>query len=162
MQQALASQKNEVSFAIKTLGARVLLEDVGVHTRVYDIVTCFNVIEHVLDPLQFLDHLVSCTRPGGYIIITTPNPGCLRARLRGHRRWERIDPPHHINLFTRRSLAAMAASRTLDTIYYGTFSSYITFVKRKHILLRKMIMRLVRLGNLGTDHLLILRKKQLM
>jgi 2-polyprenyl-3-methyl-5-hydroxy-6-metoxy-1,4-benzoquinol methylase len=71
----------------------------------YDVVTAFQVLEHVVDPRQFVDDCLQALKPGGTLILGVPNnDGFLRlddqAILNG--------PPHHMGLWTRRSLAALA------------------------------------------------------
>jgi len=39
----------------------------------FDIVVCFEVIEHVADPERVLDELYRVLRPGGLLVISTPN-----------------------------------------------------------------------------------------
>lgn len=39
----------------------------------FDLVTCFQVLEHVPDPVVFLRELARVARPGGTIILATPN-----------------------------------------------------------------------------------------
>ena len=39
----------------------------------YDVVVCMEVIEHVIDPVEFLGQLESVLAPGGRIILTTPD-----------------------------------------------------------------------------------------
>ncbi len=41
--------------------------------RQFDLVCCFQTIEHVDDQDEFLDALVSLTVPGGRVVVTTPN-----------------------------------------------------------------------------------------
>jgi 2-polyprenyl-3-methyl-5-hydroxy-6-metoxy-1,4-benzoquinol methylase len=38
-----------------------------------DVVTCFSVIEHIDDPVSFLTELTMFCRPGGTIVVSTPN-----------------------------------------------------------------------------------------
>lgn len=51
----------------------------------FDVVTAFDVIEHVPDPMRFLFSLVSVTAPGGAIIVSTGNTDSLPWRLMGSR-----------------------------------------------------------------------------
>jgi SAM-dependent methyltransferase len=37
----------------------------------FDLVFCFDTLEHVANPFRFCDHLVRVTRPGGYIYVST-------------------------------------------------------------------------------------------
>jgi 2-polyprenyl-3-methyl-5-hydroxy-6-metoxy-1,4-benzoquinol methylase len=80
------------------------LEDspfVGSHT--FDLVTSWHVIEHVPDPLSFLRTCRSCLRPGGYLVLKTPNVASLVARLnRGA--WSWANPVTHLVLFSPKTL----------------------------------------------------------
>lgn len=39
----------------------------------FDVVACFEVIEHLFSPLSFVEHMVRLLRPGGLMVITCPN-----------------------------------------------------------------------------------------
>ncbi|HKX90927.1 MAG TPA: bifunctional 2-polyprenyl-6-hydroxyphenol methylase/3-demethylubiquinol 3-O-methyltransferase UbiG [Sphingomicrobium sp.] len=47
--------------------------DVGELEGRFDLVTCMEVIEHVIDPASFLDELARRLAPGGLLILSTPN-----------------------------------------------------------------------------------------
>jgi 2-polyprenyl-6-hydroxyphenyl methylase/3-demethylubiquinone-9 3-methyltransferase len=47
----------------------------------YDVVLALEVIEHVAHPDALLDRLAVLTRPGGHVILTTPNGGYFRNPL---------------------------------------------------------------------------------
>lgn len=47
------------------------LPDTAVQDSKFDIVTLFEVIEHVTDPSSFLDQVVERVRPGGWLIMST-------------------------------------------------------------------------------------------
>lgn len=73
---------------------------------VADVVTCFEVLEHVPDPLAFVERICQMTRPGGLAIVTTL--GCDGFDIRVL--WERsnsISPPHHLNFCSRAGLSAL-------------------------------------------------------
>jgi len=40
----------------------------------FDGVICFEVLEHLTDPAAFLDQVVRVLRPGGWFVVSTPNP----------------------------------------------------------------------------------------
>jgi SAM-dependent methyltransferase len=47
----------------------------------YDVVLATEVVEHVAHPDRFLTHLGLFLRPGGYLIVTTPNGAFVRNKL---------------------------------------------------------------------------------
>jgi len=55
--------------------------------RQFDMVTCADVIEHVTDPVGLLRQLGTVTRPGGTIVVTTPDVESVAARAMGSRWW---------------------------------------------------------------------------
>lgn len=151
----------QIKFAKDIIDVSLLKEDIFQHNKLYDFVTCFNVLEHVSDPKAFFEQLVITTKPGGYLIITTPNPGCIHSKVKGLENWHMVMPPHHLNLFTKKSLALLYAAEGMKEVKYETISTYINFVRdidTKNFLLRKLFFSILKFLNLGADHLLILRK----
>lgn len=60
----------------------------------FNVVTAFDVIEHVGDPLAFLEAIASILAPDGRIIIATGNTQSLSWRLMGARYWYCVIPEH--------------------------------------------------------------------
>ena len=59
----------------------------------YDIVTMFEVLEHLTQPKEYLLKANKILRKGGVIVITTPNFNCL-TRILLKERWRLIDKEH--------------------------------------------------------------------
>ncbi len=77
----------------------------------YDVVTAFQVLEHVPDPLSFVRSCVKVIRPGGTLVVGVPNnDSFLRFDVDN---WLN-QPPHHMGLWNRKSLAALAELTDLD------------------------------------------------
>jgi 2-polyprenyl-3-methyl-5-hydroxy-6-metoxy-1,4-benzoquinol methylase len=73
----------------------------------YDVVIALQVLEHVEDPLSFLKACTRCLRPGGRLIIATPD----REGVMGYARNEILNyPPHHMSWWSESSLRAIASS----------------------------------------------------
>jgi 2-polyprenyl-3-methyl-5-hydroxy-6-metoxy-1,4-benzoquinol methylase len=68
-----------------------------------DAVTMSHVIEHVEDPIDLLRKCHEVLRPGGALVVITPNAGGLCHKALG-RSWRDLDPPRHFHVFTRMSL----------------------------------------------------------
>jgi SAM-dependent methyltransferase len=88
-------------------GLRVLSGDLrsslGELGDLYDVVVLFHVIEHVPDPIQFLRDCRKILRPGGALVLKTPNASSLVARLCGSF-WQWVSPPAHLFLYCPRTL----------------------------------------------------------
>jgi 2-polyprenyl-3-methyl-5-hydroxy-6-metoxy-1,4-benzoquinol methylase len=75
----------------------------------FDVVLCGDVIEHLREPEQFLTRMRSLIRPGGRIVLTTPNVANWAMRLgllAG--RWRYTDrgilDRTHLHMFTKKTL----------------------------------------------------------
>jgi 2-polyprenyl-3-methyl-5-hydroxy-6-metoxy-1,4-benzoquinol methylase len=130
-------------------------------TQRYDVVTSFNVLEHVADPMALLGAMNRRLRAGGCLLLTTPNPSCIHRRIRGLRGWAMVDPPHHINLFPRGALQEMLASASFEIRDYRTLSTYIYFVRTldtRGQLLRRSMFHVLKSAHLGADHFFVCEK----
>jgi 2-polyprenyl-3-methyl-5-hydroxy-6-metoxy-1,4-benzoquinol methylase len=88
----------------------------------FDVVTLDQVIEHTTDPVAFLRGVHEVVRPGGNVIISTPNSAGLNARLFG-RRWMHWHVPYHLQQFSHRSLATAAAAAGLEAVRIRTLTN---------------------------------------
>jgi 2-polyprenyl-3-methyl-5-hydroxy-6-metoxy-1,4-benzoquinol methylase len=72
----------------------------------FDAITACHFIEHLPDPLGVLQECRRLLKPGGVLVLLTPN-----ARSWGHRiykaDWRGLEPPRHLHIFTPSSLAQM-------------------------------------------------------
>lgn len=76
-----------------------LAENVTGYQGGADLVVCFEVLEHVYDPLAFVRTLFSLARPGGYVFVSTLGVDGFDIQCL----WEKsnsIFPPHHINFLS--------------------------------------------------------------
>jgi SAM-dependent methyltransferase len=85
-----------------------------------DVITCWDVIEHVEDPGAALRIMGAHLKPGGWLFLSTPDAGSWLARILG-RRWHYLDPLQHINVFSRRNLAALVEANGLRVRNARTF-----------------------------------------
>jgi 2-polyprenyl-3-methyl-5-hydroxy-6-metoxy-1,4-benzoquinol methylase len=151
----------EVAYAREMFGLGLLRGDIGDVVGRYDAVCSFNVIEHVPDPAALLSSMTGKIRPGGYLVLTTPNPSCVHRRVKGLQNWDMVQPPHHINLFTRESLSQLMSGAGLSVLAYSTISTYINFVRKldtRSLLLRRTVFHVLKSARLGADHFLICQK----
>lgn len=63
----------------------------------YDVVVCFELIEHVRDPDAVLAAMVACCKPGGSLFVSTPLGACTDGDLSD---WWHVEPKGHVRVFT--------------------------------------------------------------
>jgi 2-polyprenyl-3-methyl-5-hydroxy-6-metoxy-1,4-benzoquinol methylase len=80
----------------------------------FDVVTAFDVIEHVPDPVAFLGDVAALLEPGGVFFASTPDVGSLPARAFG-RRWH-FYYPYHLSYFAPRTFARAAEPHGLRIV----------------------------------------------
>jgi SAM-dependent methyltransferase len=81
----------------------------------FDAVTLSNVIEHLPDPVEVFAELNRVLKPGGRLVIITPNAQSLGHRQFG-RCWRGLEPPRHLFIFTHSSLTAIAQRVGFDRV----------------------------------------------
>lgn len=96
----------------------------------YDIITIFDVIEHVPDPQKFIDRAAELLRPGGHIILTTPaDDGSFYMWRRLADSAFGIDKAAHghvVEGFSEQHLRALGTTSHLETIHCTPFSFFFT------------------------------------
>ena len=86
--------------------------DAGFADASFDVVTLFDVIEHLPDPLQELKGLHRIVKPGGLLLLSTPDIDGLFPRASYPLAnkldyWPHPEPPHHLFQFSQKTLTAM-------------------------------------------------------
>jgi SAM-dependent methyltransferase len=76
-----------------------IAENVSGYNNYADLVVCFEVLEHVYDPLTFVQTLTGMVKPGGYVFVSTLCVDGFDIQTL----WDKsnsIFPPHHINFLS--------------------------------------------------------------
>lgn len=99
--QAVAiAQKKGLEVRVGNLTAQ------GYPSGSFDAITMSHVIEHVHDPLSLLRECRRILKPGGQLVIVTPN-----SRSWGHQKyavsWMHLDPPRHLHIFNSQALCRL-------------------------------------------------------
>lgn len=80
----------------------------------FDVVTAFQVFEHLPDPAADLSRLHQALRPGGVILIEVPNIDTLGVRLLRAR--HRHFNPDHLTFFSGRTLSRLLQDRGFEVL----------------------------------------------
>lgn len=81
----------------------------------YDIITAWDVIEHVPDSHAFFNACTKLLNPEGIIVITTGDFSSLTAKLSG-KRWHLFNLPEHLYFFTKNSIEILAEQNNLKIL----------------------------------------------
>ena len=84
----------------------------------FDVITGFDLLEHVYHPREFLERVLTWLRPGGIVFARLPNIDSWEARLFGTY-WYGLELPRHLYHFSPRSMKRLVAD-------LGVGESYIT------------------------------------
>ncbi len=78
------------------------LEDLGLEDDSFDVVVLADVIEHLTHPDRTLREIRRVLKPGGRVLLLTPDAGSVMARVLGQRWWGLLDD--HYFYFSRSTL----------------------------------------------------------
>jgi len=76
----------------------------------FDLITMWDVIEHLPDPGAAVARARALLRPGGHLAVVTPNAASLHARVAG-RRWFLLKPEEHLYYFAPATIRRLLESR---------------------------------------------------
>jgi len=111
-------------FARDSFGLNVLegeLANAGFADDSFDVVTLSHVIEHVHSPLDLLMHCRRVLKPGGKLVVLTPNLLSLGHRIFG-RAWRGLEPPRHLQSFHPNALRQVVERSHMYTLRISTES----------------------------------------
>lgn len=120
-----------VDFACARLGLNVLcgtLEWANYSNDFFDVVVMQETIEHLLDPRAVLREVYRITRPGGALILTTPNLDSLAGCLFGVD-WSVLGPGEHLYYFTTHTLACMLRTTGFRQVRFAWLTSGISWTE---------------------------------
>jgi 2-polyprenyl-3-methyl-5-hydroxy-6-metoxy-1,4-benzoquinol methylase len=88
-------------------------------SKTFDVITAFDVVEHLIDPAKFVNEANRLLKNDGLLIITTPDFNSLARRILGHN-WYAILPLHLV-YFSQKSISYLASKTNftiMDKYYY--------------------------------------------
>ena len=75
----------------------------------FDVVTLWQVLEHLYDPSEVFKKIIKILRPEGLVVIAVPNIASIQARL-FRARWYHLDVPRHLFHYSPRTLRRLMES----------------------------------------------------
>jgi SAM-dependent methyltransferase len=110
---------------LRAEGFRVVdrpLEDAGFGPDSFDLVTLWEVLEHIVEPARLLERIRRVLAPGGAAFILVPNADSLASRVL-HEKSGTFGGHSHVNFFNRRTLQRLLNLTGFDLIEAETIVS---------------------------------------
>jgi SAM-dependent methyltransferase len=85
------------------------------------LITMYHVLEHLYEPGRYLEAARELLRPGGRLVVQTPNAACWQFLLFGEN-WNGIDVPRHLIDFREAHLVSLLESCKFDVVCVKHFS----------------------------------------
>ena len=85
----------------------------------FDVITCFDVLEHLYEPRRVMARVGEWLRPGGIFYVLVPNVDCAEGRIFGSY-WHGLELPRHLFHYSPASLKFLAESAGLREVSLET------------------------------------------
>ncbi len=96
-----------------------ILEPGAFEAHSFDVITLWDVIEHLPQPLETLQTVRSLLKPGGVLLVNYPDIGTLAARMLG-RRWP-FWLSVHLIYYTRKTMTEQLRRAGFSTLWFESF-----------------------------------------
>ncbi len=101
----------------------------------FNTVVAAEIIEHVIDPGQFIAKLLNVVKPGGLLLVSTPYKEVLRYTLCVH--CNRKTPIHsHLHSFDESVLIGLGHKNNVNKIDYSIFGNKYLIFGRTYVILK--------------------------
>ena len=107
--------------AARELGVHIYekpIEELDIENK-FDLVTMFEVLEHVADPKSTLEHCYKAMNKGGHIVITVPNIEGIEFEILEDKH-SNIAPPSHLNYFSPQTLTDILVKNGFEIVNIDT------------------------------------------
>jgi len=89
------------------------IEDISLAPESFDLIVLWHVIEHLHEPRLMLDRIRGLLRPGGRLMIGTPNVHSIEARIL-RRWWIGFEVPRHLIVFSQKALVQLLVDQGFE------------------------------------------------
>lgn len=128
----------------------------------YDVITAFDLIEHIYQPNIFMEQCKNRLRDNGFFILLTGNISSASSNLCGSDWWY-IKYPEHIVFPSRKYLSNSSGFQVVEWIKtYASKGYKVPISQLVKVILRGLILRKNYSGlpSIGTDHILVVLKNE--
>jgi 2-polyprenyl-3-methyl-5-hydroxy-6-metoxy-1,4-benzoquinol methylase len=91
-----------------------------------EIITLLNLVEHVIDPVNFISGLATILKPGAWLVIEVPRAESMSTLVNiaiPEGTYRHLTPPEHLHVFSDKSIRLLLKSAELSIIHEWRFGS---------------------------------------
>jgi len=89
--------------------------DAPFKSDMFDVITCFDVLEHLYEPQRVMKKVADWLKPGGIFYVQVPNIDSAEARVFG-RYWQGLELPRHLFHYSPKSLRTLGSMAGLSEV----------------------------------------------
>lgn len=111
--------------AMKRYGIKVHIGDLAecaIPDASFDVISLSQTVEHLFDPRATLQECLRILKPGGLLVMTTPNVQSQGAQ-QFRQYWRGWEPPRHLHLFTVASLQRLTTAVGFNVVEARSYSA---------------------------------------
>ena len=112
-----SARSAEASTGAKVFVGEIL--DASFPPESFDVITCFDVLEHLYEPRKIMARVAEWLKPGGIFYVLVPNVDSAEARVFGSY-WHGLELPRHLFHYSPASLKFLAESAGLRELSLET------------------------------------------
>lgn len=103
------------------------IENSYFETDSFDVITLWDVIEHGVDPVKFLQTIKRYLKPSGTICIQVPNIDSYISKIK-NKNWDWLTPGDHLYFFSPETLLKTLEIADLKSVYFDTWEPNCYFI----------------------------------
>lgn len=138
-------------FGLKNISPKSV-EKIDFPERYFDVITLFDILEHLENPEVILKKLKRLLKPDGLLVIQSPNIESIMFKLT-KKKWNWLLAPNHLYHFTPKSLTSLLKDSGFKTVSLKTFDDISEFnynlldawnIKKSRGLVYKVLWKVIR------------------
>ena len=131
-------------------------KEIASYQNKFDLVTLWDVLEHIINPNEYIDSIAKSLKPQGRLLIQTPNYGVLAEKFGED--FAHYLVLEHINLFSRKAAVELIESAGFRLVSEGSFGANINS-ESCDLKTKKALDSLAKALDFGATQILLFQKK---